>query len=303
MKKHKFCFLLLVSLISKICFAQQETQYTQYTYNLSSINPGALGLHNEVKIFGSVRSQWTGVEGAPQTQYLSIETPLNYKNLSLGLSLINDKIGPLTATEFIANVAYQVPIDRFKKISFGVRIGARAFNVDWSKGTHQNDDPLFSQNIQEYLMSFGAGIYYEGEKLFGGISSNNLLPNQITSANDAYEIPHYNILLGYKLALKEDLIVKPTLFTKIVDGGAINIETSTMVEYQEKLFGGLSYRYKSAIALTAGMQITHSIKVGYSYDISISETSSLNSSAHEILLIYTLKKEKYSKKYQRENRY
>ncbi|MGY6649315.1 PorP/SprF family type IX secretion system membrane protein [Wenyingzhuangia sp. IMCC45574] len=290
------CFLLL----SIKSFGQQETQYTQYMYNLSSINPGALAMHNEFKIFGSSRYQWAGVKGAPLTQFLSIESPIDFNNLSLGANIISDRVGPLTETEFVANVAYQVPLfEKYRKLSLGLRVGGRSFNIDWTKGDFEFDDPVFRQNVNEFVMTVGAGIYYEGKHLFGGIAVNNLLPNKIKSINLANEVPHYNIIGGYNFIVNDDLSVKPMLFTSIVDGGALKIEGSTTFNYQEKYFGGLSYRLQSSMGFIFGMQVTPKIRVGYSYDVSLAETSGIGTSSHELLAVYTFK----ILKYKRENRY
>lgn len=282
-------------------FGQQETQYTQYIYNVSSVNPGALGRDNEFKLFLSNRFQWTGVDGAPTTHFLSVESPVDYTNLSIGGNIINDVIGPLSETEIVGNLAYQVPLlHKHKKLSMGVRIGGRFFNVDWSKGKHEFEDPLFLENVNTFVMTFGFGFYFTGNKLFAGFSVNNILPNKIASNHISSEVPHYNLMAGYPLLLKKGVWLKPVVFTRIVDGGSVSIETSMTVEVDDSNFyGGISYRYQNAVGLLVGMKVLKNLKIGYSYDVSTNELSSLGASSHELLAIYTFKKLKYK----RENRY
>lgn len=292
--------LPFVLLMVSYCYSQQETQYTQYIYNLSSINPGALAIHNEFKIFGSSRAQWLGVEGAPLTQFLSIESPINKKNLSLGANFITDRVGPLTETEFVANVAYQIPLfEKFRKLSLGLRVGGRFFNIDWSKGEFEFEDPAFNQNVNEFLTTIGAGIYYQGKHLFGGIAVNNILPNKVSSSNLSNEIPHYNLVAGYEFVLNKETTITPSFFSSIVDGGALKIEGSTSVTYKEKYQAGISYRLSSAVGFIFGMQVTPKIRVGYSYDVSTADISGVGTSSHELLASYTFKILKYN----RENRF
>lgn len=281
-------------------FAQQETQYTQYMYNISSVNPGGLAIDDQLKIYASSRYQWVGVKGSPLTQFFSVESPINDRNTSLGVSIINDKIGPLTETELIANIAHYVPFfNNSRRLSFGLRVGGRFFNLDWSKGNFEFDDPAFRNNVSEFIMVAGAGLYYKGEHFFGGIGVRNLLPNKIQRGNLSNEMPHYNFMLGYNFELEDDLSIKPVLFSSIVDGGAVRIEGSTTFNYKEKYTGGLSYKYQSAIGFIFGLQITPTIHVGYSYDVSLAETANLGLSSHEILVRYSIPK----KTFKRENRY
>lgn len=283
-----------------VSFGQQETNYTQYAYNLSSINPGALAMHNQFKVFLSNRFQWTGVKGAPSTQYLSVESPVDYENLSVGVNIVNDIIGPLTETELVGNIAHQIPLfDRFRKLSFGVRIGGRFFNADWSKGIYQYEDPLFLENTKAVLMTFGLGAYYQGKKLFGGVSVNNILPNKATSQNDSGVVPNYSIMAGYRFKVEKDVFLKPVLYTRITDGAPLNLEASLTMDFRKKYNAGISYRHNNAIAVFAGINMSKDLRFGYSYDIFTSKVGDLGFGSHELLLIYTFTSEKY----QRERRH
>ena len=74
--------------------AQQDPQYTQYMYNPSNINPAYAGSRGVTSIFALHRTQWVGLDGAPVTSAASIHAPVG-KNVGLGFSFMNDKIGPM----------------------------------------------------------------------------------------------------------------------------------------------------------------------------------------------------------------
>ncbi|MBQ4805838.1 type IX secretion system membrane protein PorP/SprF, partial [Aquimarina sp. MMG015] len=56
-------------------WAQQDAQYTQYMYNTISVNPAYAGSRGVMSIMGLHRSQWVGLDGAPRTQTLTLNTP------------------------------------------------------------------------------------------------------------------------------------------------------------------------------------------------------------------------------------
>ena len=91
--------IIVFSLIfSYVANAQQDAMYTHYMYNTLSVNPAYAGSRGALSITGLHRSQWIGFEGSPITQTLTVHTPVLTKNIGLGMSLINDKIGPTNTT-------------------------------------------------------------------------------------------------------------------------------------------------------------------------------------------------------------
>src|SRR6476660_7661657 len=88
--------ILLLALLFTgfVSYAQQDAQFTQYMYNTININPAYAGSRGALSIFGLYRTQWVGLDGAPETSSFSVNTPTGNENVGIGLSLINDKIGP-----------------------------------------------------------------------------------------------------------------------------------------------------------------------------------------------------------------
>ncbi|TDE27436.1 MULTISPECIES: PorP/SprF family type IX secretion system membrane protein, partial [Flavobacterium] len=117
MKTKLFSFVLMFTAI--VSFAQQDAQFTQYMYNTINVNPAYAGSRGALSIFALHRTQWVGLDGAPVTNAVSVNTPLNATNLGLGVSIINDKIGPTTENTISADVSYTVPTSETFKLSFG----------------------------------------------------------------------------------------------------------------------------------------------------------------------------------------
>ena len=111
---------------------QQDAQYTQYMYNTVAVNPAYAGSRGVLSIAALHRSQWVGLDGAPTTQTLNINSPISDR-VGLGLSIVNDEIGNGTNqdTYFDAVFSYTVPTSEEGKLSFGLKAGSHFLNIDF----------------------------------------------------------------------------------------------------------------------------------------------------------------------------
>src|SRR5436190_23650752 len=105
MKLRNKIFLALLAL-SGTATAQQDAMFTHYMNNTIAVNPAYAGTRNALTITGIHRSQWVGFDGAPITQTLTMHTPLGNHKMGIGLSVVNDKIGPVNTSGAFADYAY-----------------------------------------------------------------------------------------------------------------------------------------------------------------------------------------------------
>ncbi|HRN99506.1 MAG TPA: type IX secretion system membrane protein PorP/SprF, partial [Flavobacterium sp.] len=149
--------LLFTAAISQ---AQQDAQFTQYMYNTININPAYAGSRGMLSIFGLHRTQWVGLDGAPVTNAFSMNTPINESRVGLGLSFINDRIGPTKENQISADVSYTIPMANEFKLSFGIKATANLFQLDRSM---LNPDVVIDPSLQnidnEFSPNIGAGVY------------------------------------------------------------------------------------------------------------------------------------------------
>ena len=113
-----------------VSYAQQDAQYTQYMYNTINVNPAYAGSRNVLSVFGLYRTQWVGLEGAPQTSALSINSPIGDTRLGVGLSVVSDKLGPTNENQISADISYSIPTSEDFKLSFGIKGTANLFNLE-----------------------------------------------------------------------------------------------------------------------------------------------------------------------------
>ncbi|MDI1316011.1 type IX secretion system membrane protein PorP/SprF [Flavobacterium sp.] len=273
-------------------FAQQDAQYTQYMYNTVNINPAYAGSRGVMSIFGLHRTQWVGLDGAPVTNAFSLNTPISNSNLGVGLSFVNDRIGPTSDNTISADISYTLQMANEYKLSFGIKASGNMFNLDTSKLTPtQANDPNLSNFSNEFSPNFGAGVYLHSDKLYLGLSVPNFLQDSKYSDNDVavfQERMNFYFIGGYVFDLSPSIKFKPAFLTKAVTGAPLQVDASANFLFFDKLMLGGAYRWDAAVSALAGFQVTDGLFVGYSYDMETTRLRSYNSGSHEIFLRFEL---------------
>ena len=286
--------LILVALVAlPDLHAQQDPQYTHYMYNTMSINPAYAGQRDVLSFTGLYRTQWVGIDGAPESGSLGIHSPVNNGRLGIGLNIVRDALGPANETFVDANLSYSIPVnEQGLEFSFGAKLGAHQLKTDWTRGRFRiQTDPTFNQNISVISPVIGAGLYLHSDKWYLGAS----IPNFITTEHYddvqesiASERINFYFIGGYVFNINRALKLKPSFFVKAVSGAPVIADLSANFLYQNKLNLGLAYRWDDSISALLGFQITDGMYLGYSYDLTTTGLSNYNSGTHEILLRFEL---------------
>jgi type IX secretion system PorP/SprF family membrane protein len=287
--KKYFSLLLLMAGLS--AFAQQEPQYTQYMYNTLTVNPGYTGSPGVLQANLLHRTQWVGISGAPQTQAFSIHSPWSeyYEHIGVGLSVVNDRIGPSDEVFADGNFSYALKMGEASKLAFGLKAGVRMLSIDWSRGRYyQEGDPLLNKNINNKINpTIGAGLYYYTDTWYAGVSVPNFMQNNYY--DDVQETVradrlHYYIIGGYVFNLSENVKFKPAVLGKIVSGAPVTADFSANFLLQETITLGAGYRWDDAVSALLGIQVSRNFFVGYSYDYSVTDLNKYNNGSHEFMV-------------------
>ncbi|MFC4739171.1 type IX secretion system membrane protein PorP/SprF [Flavobacterium ponti] len=289
------CFLTVSIFATTKMNAQQNPEYTQYMYNTMTVNPGYTGSAGTLEATLLHRSQWVGIDGAPSTQTLTIHSPLANEKVGLGLSVVNDKLGPSSEANIDGNFSYTLKFSNEKRLAFGVKAGIRKLDVDWTKGRfNDNNDVLLNSNISnEIKPSVGAGVYYYAKKWYAGVSVPNFVKgNYYDDVQESIEIDrlHYYLITGYVFDISDGLKFKPAFLGKLVSGAPLYYNLSLNFLIQEKLTLGASYQFDDSASALAGFQITNSLYIGYAYDYTVTDLNKYNDGTHEIILRFQLQK-------------
>jgi type IX secretion system PorP/SprF family membrane protein len=288
-------FILICSFITVCVSAQQDPEYTQYMYNTMSVNPAYAGSTGTLEATLLHRSQWVGIDGAPETQSFSAHSPLLNEMIGLGLSVVNDKIGPSNELYIDGNFSYSIPLGYEKRLAFGLKAGMRMLNVDWSKGRfYNNNDVLLNQNINNKMkLAVGAGVYYYTDKWYVGLSVPSFIQSDYyddIQESISYDRLLYYLMGGYVFDLNPNLKFKPAFLVKAVSGAPLTADISANFMIAEKFVIGASYRTDDSLSALAGFQISRSFYIGYAFDYTVSDLNKYNDGSHEIILRYQFTK-------------
>lgn len=286
MRTKLFFFVLL--LLTYIGHAQQDAQFTQYMYNTININPAYAGSRGALSVFALHRDQWVGLDGAPKTNTISVNTPINNSNIGLGVSLVNDKIGPTNENQFSVDLSYTIPTSEAWKLSFGIKGTADIFNLDVTKLNPENQgDPQFQNLDNDFSPNIGAGIYWHSDNAYIGLSVPNFIQTNRYDDNDVAiykDKINYYLMGGYIFDFSQEVKFKPAVLTKMVEGAPLQVDVSANFLFFEKLTLGAAYRWDAAVSAMAGFQLTDALYLGYAYDNETTRLRNYNSGSHEIFL-------------------
>ena len=82
--------------------------------------------------------------------------------------------------------------------------------------------------------------------------------------------------------LSSSLSLNPSIYLKS-DGASSQLDINTNLLYNDKIWGGLSYRLDVGIVVLAGLELMKDLKLGLAYDI---VTSEINKNSFEVMLGY-----------------
>jgi type IX secretion system PorP/SprF family membrane protein len=282
---------IALMLMSLLCYSQQDAQYTQYMYNTININPAYAGSRGVTSIFGLYRSQWVGLDGAPVTNTLSVNSPIGNSKLGFGVSIVNDKIGPTVNNAISGDLSYTIETSENYKLAFGVKATANLFNLDVNKLNIENQGDATLQNLDNYFSpNIGAGVYFYSSKLYVGLSAPGLLETKKYSNSDVaiYEEKWNAYFMGgYVFDLNPNLQFKPAFLSKMTPGAPLQLDVSGNFLINEK-FVGAAWRWSAAMSFMAGFQVSEKIYIGYGYDLDTTNLGNYNSGSHEVFLRFEL---------------
>ncbi|RLD68193.1 MAG: hypothetical protein DRI84_00265 [Bacteroidetes bacterium] len=291
----KVLIIVLIVFTAGSLYAQQEALYTHYMYNTLAVNPAYAGTRGALTVTALHRSQWVGFEGAPTTQTLTLHTPLRNRKIGLGISVINDVIGPDRNTGFYVDYSYKLRINKNARLALGLKAGISVLKSNLgSILTADPDDPVYKNDVKsQVLPNFGFGMYYYTDNYYVGVSIPRLLENDysnnsIEGSGDILSgTKHYYLIAGAAIDLSDNFQLRPTTLIKMSSSAPIEIDLTAMFVYDNRFSMGIMGRSGDAVGLLVGVNILPQLEIGYSFDWSFTnETHVYNGGSHEIFIRY-----------------
>lgn len=280
--------LLLVFFQGK---AQQLPLYSQYVENGFLLNPAMAGSRMYSPLRLSIRQQWMGVEGAPETQALSFNknfgdkcincnvmgNPLARRNKQRGVGIggyfFNDKYGAVSRTGLELSYAYHLQLTKRKlgrsatKLSFG--LGGLFYQYKFDGKDIPVNDPLYTGTDEvSYVPDANFGAYLYNDDYFVGVSAVHLFQSAVklgdNHINDDLMMRHFYATAGYTFHLMDLVDLEPSVIVrKTLDSDAYY--DLSMKLYINHFWMSASYRTNDQIVGMIGVSYNQ-YYIGYSYD-------------------------------------
>jgi type IX secretion system PorP/SprF family membrane protein len=295
MKKLNIAFLFLVLFLQPV-LSQQDPLSSQYMFNTLTFNPGVAGISGMICATAMNRQQWVGFKGAPSTTVFNIAAPVSPFKIKSGVGLLveSDNIG--FNKNIILSGTYSYHLDLGTgKLGIGISLGMLNTTITptWQipsgdAHTPASGDPLIPENKESYVaFDAGLGLFYKADKYYGSLSVTHINQPKIKfSKGEPYVSRHYYLTGGYTFQLPNPALeFLPSLFA-FSDGKVAQVTLTSLIRYNKKVWGGVSYRAGDALIGIVGFELFNGIRLGYSYDFTISDMGNTSSGSHEFMVNY-----------------
>ncbi|WKZ65421.1 MAG: type IX secretion system membrane protein PorP/SprF [Flavobacteriales bacterium] len=274
--------------------AQQDPLYSQYMFNTLAVNPGYAGSADIFTVMALSRHQWVGFTGAPATQTVLAHTPLPARSMAMGLSLLNDKVGPTRQTGGYVDFAYRIRTGKSSRLAFGLKGGANLYQADLASLSSVDPDQANVSIAGKALPNFGFGLYWHGPRFYAGLSAPKLLENDIDAVQaagivTAAERRHYFLVGGYVIDIDRSTRFRPSVMVRMVNGAPLSIDLNANFLFRDRIWLGGMYRVGNSFGLLGQYQVNDQFRIGYAFDLTTTSIGAYNGGTHEVMLNYDLR--------------
>lgn len=279
--KRIFVLLLgLVLLSVEFSAGQQQSLYSQYMFNALIYNPAYTGIKGGVNVNGFVREQWTGIDGAPQTQTLSADILSFNERSGFGGYLINDEIGVEKSTSLFLSYAHWLPLTDQHRLSFGLSAGVDYYAYQGSRlrGLDPDDTYIPLENKKTVTPDATAGAYITNDKYYAGISVSHLISSVNNPTDIGRKNRHIYFTAGYIIPVHDDFDLYPSLLAKSDLNSPVQYDISALLLLKKAFWFGVSYRNSmkqtsglggsdNTVSMIARLSFLKNYSMGYAYDV------------------------------------
>jgi type IX secretion system PorP/SprF family membrane protein len=286
------------------------------------LNPAVTGIENYIDLKAGYRSQWTGLQGAPVTSYLTLSAPFgsdfvrgdaasmspgneenpysrlysqNYEaaepHHGIGFMVVSDQAGPINTTNIDATYAYHLGISSTFNLSVGMAAGLNHISLNTSQLAFANpNDPILNNgNFSQWKPDLSVGVWGYSSDYYVGISAQQLLSQNLylsttNTSNQPKTVPQYFVTGGVKLFLSDDMTLMPSALIKFISPEPVAFDVNMKLAFRDRFWIGAAYRNQDSVAGLLGLNISSLINISYSYDYTTSALRTVSNGTHEIVI-------------------
>jgi len=284
---NKIIFVCLL-VLSNIGFAQQDPLFSQYAFNTLSINPAYAGTKGVPTAVAISRLQWVGFGDNSSVTHSAVFHTMAYEKLGMGLSLVQDNIGP--TSQFFANIdaSYHLQVSRREHLAMGLKLGVAQYTTNFNDLNYRDDDVLLTGVISDEKINIGAGAYYFSDKMYLGVSIPRLLESQFINNYQTYR-RHYFFIGGYLTSLTPKLQFKPSVLFKYAEGTPYSFDITPTFIINDNFLIGPNFRSNLDFGFIFQYWFINGLKTGLAYDYPLGNLSGNTVGSFELMLGFDFK--------------
>ncbi len=304
---------LAAMLLLSMCMSAQDQQFTQFYAMPTYTNPAFAGASVQSRVSAQYRNQWASIPGGFQAFNVAYDQYLPNISSGMGLLVSNDRAGSgaLRTTSASFQYSYEARIKRNWYFRPALQFGYVTKAIDFDKLTFYDQmirdgaaTSLEAGNIRPVsYFDMGAGILTYSPKFWLGVSAfhNNSPDQSFYYNNEAPLARKISAHAGWRIRIKGNSLTRLDNYVVIAANYLSQqrfdqLDFGFYYELSPIVFGlwyrGLpmksnhyGYANHDAVAALVGFQASR-YKIGYSYDITISQLGVSSAGSHEISLVY-----------------
>lgn len=288
----------------------QDPEFSQFYANQIYLNPALAGNTICPRVSMGYRMQWPNVYGTYSTVGVSVDRYVHGVKGGVGLMVMQDRAGQGTLNTTGIGLIYapMIKTGRRSGIKFAIQAGWWQKAVNWSKltfGDQINDRNGFIYQTQEVQgqasagnFDLSTGIVFTSDYVFIGAACHHLLEPNESLLNGNSKLPRkYTVHAGGNIQIgdkSDNTIISPNvMYRQQGDFQQLNLGVYFK---KQTIVGGLWYRGRDAFIMLLGVETGH-VRIGYSYDVTVSKLTNATAGSHEVSLGYQFTCKKPKPKY------
>lgn len=268
----------------------QDPNYRQNQFNALMLNPAQAGSNSYNDISSLANTQWTGLRGAPKTMTLSGNFNI-LKSFGLGVSLLQDELGPVKSTQLAVNGAYHLKLNENWRFAVGLRAIAGNTNVNLTDlTTNIPMDPDMLTNMTTGLQfNAGYGFLLYHKNFYLGFAQPRVGDTYFKDRNHNLYVETKGGYVGYlggNAKLNDAWTIRPNVVGRVMEGLPITLDMNMILTHKVGFDFGVSYQLNSAVGAILGYDFNKKFYMGYSYTYPLSDMNTVTIQSHELALRY-----------------
>lgn len=288
--KKKISFLIVSISLSVTSIAQQMPLSSLYNVNRYQAISAYAGYNGCFEGYLSHRAQWVGIQGAPQTSFLSAHTGIG-RNHGLGINLAYDQTHLISKFSGLLSYAYRIKLGSNSNLRLGLSAGIFQVAFDPSKAIvdDNSDDVVTSGRQSNMAFNNDFSAYFNFKKLEIGVSVPQILETKtqfdLTNGPTNFGLKRHLLgYIGYDHHFSDKFSLQPSIMYRTFIKDFNQLDLNAQLTYKNFISVGVGYRTSNSLLARLNVNIKNKFTVAYVYEMAGSKLRNFSSGSHEVMI-------------------